>query len=1197
MAGNVFEEVLRIVLETQGQEGLDALRQALDNVGDVSDDTLANTKHLVDALGDLNTAAAKSARFQQLSDELERTTQALDHASREAIQLNLELAETENPSKQATAAYKKLREEVDRLEAKQRSQTALQEKLGAELRESGVDTTKLADANRILRTRIDDTTASLRKQTQVVEQEAAATRKQRDALDETNRKFREFVAAGDASAAALKKFRDGAESTANSTGRLANEGGRLQGMFSGLRSLIGPVIAYLSFDSAIRGIQNLAGIGSAAEDARRALVNLYGSTEAGNRAYEGLRDMARASGLAFGDLVNDAKRLKAFGLDPLNGSLQALIDQNASVGGSQQDLSGKVLALGQAWAKQKLQGEEILQLVERGVPVWDLLQKATGKNVQELQKLSEQGKLGRDVIRGLYEELGRANTGAAERGLSSLSGLMAQMRARWEAFLQLVADNGVTDYFRQQMASLLGATGSMDQLAKRVADGVISSIEALKRFGQQMMVVLQPIGSMTLALARNAEAVLFLAKVYAGMKIAGLAQQFSLAAAAAAGMGTAASTAAGGVGTLGTAATGLGAILGRLPRVVQIGIAVAGLDYALSSFIKLNEALEYRRQTLEQVAAFERADALMKQDQLRLGQQLQTVYKAYADTVIQSGGAVSDMTRAQAQDYQFALEQARQYYGGVIREARAAGDAQKEAVAREQWDALAGAITGVKDRLKELGDEAAKSAAVNAMVDKAVAKFDELASKAGDTKKAVAGIFDGLDLSKAEGVRQASAILEQVGARGKAAGDAVRTELSGALAKVSQQDLPALKAAADAAMAAGQAGARSFAEAVAQVNLQRLGVDISAIKTGFTEVGRSAVDAFRGAIKEVDALGLTVQQRSAAIAQAFDNAFRQASTKAELAALKAAIQDALSAGDIGFAEFSERVAQVDAKLAEVGGTGKQMGAEVASGAGQAGAALGGMSSAADQAASSVASAGDAAAGAAQSTANYGKTADGVALTTRKLSAAALEAYRACNQLSIGLTGIAGKRFADGINRITQEIEKQGSALDKRIQQLEREAEQMDENYGLLEQLRRQYHYLAEEEIQRLFQAEVRLKQLRDQNAASAVGSVQSQLDAYAALANAATDAADAQEATAEAGGLTQRSSGLTGRQSVQAPAPAPVRQEAPAASASSGKPNEVVLRVVTDAGGNARFSLSQAQLQEIATAVVRLINQSRSVSA
>src|SRR5690606_14422144 len=139
------------------------------------------------------------------------------------------------------------------------------------------------------------------------------------------------------------------------------------------------------------------------------------------------------------------------GIDPLNGSLQALIDQNAAAGGSLQDLEGKVLAVGQAWAKQKLQGEEILQLVERGVPVWDLLQKATGKNVEELQKLSAKGELGRSTIAALIPEIGKASDGAANRSLGTLSGLLSQASARWLEFKQQIVAAGLGDYLKQQL--------------------------------------------------------------------------------------------------------------------------------------------------------------------------------------------------------------------------------------------------------------------------------------------------------------------------------------------------------------------------------------------------------------------------------------------------------------------------------------------------------------------------------------------------------------------------------------------------------------------------------------------------------------------------------------------------------------------------------------------------------------------------
>ena len=73
-------------------------------------------------------------------------------------------------------------------------------------------------------------------------------------------------------AATMKRYREGADGAAAGSKNLADQGGRLQGIFSGLRGLIAPVLAYLSFDAAKQGITNLLGVGSAAENARRSTV-------------------------------------------------------------------------------------------------------------------------------------------------------------------------------------------------------------------------------------------------------------------------------------------------------------------------------------------------------------------------------------------------------------------------------------------------------------------------------------------------------------------------------------------------------------------------------------------------------------------------------------------------------------------------------------------------------------------------------------------------------------------------------------------------------------------------------------------------------------------------------------------------------------------------------------------------------------
>ena len=49
-----FEEVLRLVLETSGTEGVDELRRALLEMGTASEDAVADTTKLVDKLADLS---------------------------------------------------------------------------------------------------------------------------------------------------------------------------------------------------------------------------------------------------------------------------------------------------------------------------------------------------------------------------------------------------------------------------------------------------------------------------------------------------------------------------------------------------------------------------------------------------------------------------------------------------------------------------------------------------------------------------------------------------------------------------------------------------------------------------------------------------------------------------------------------------------------------------------------------------------------------------------------------------------------------------------------------------------------------------------------------------------------------------------------------------------------------------------------
>jgi phage tail tape-measure protein len=64
-------------------------------------------------------------------------------------------------------------------------------------------------------------------------------------------------------------------------------------------------------------------------------------------------------------------------------------------------------------------------------------------------------KLGRDVIAALVKEIGASAKGAAAQNLGTFSGLITQIKDRWEQFLQSIADAGVLDYAKNALSELL----------------------------------------------------------------------------------------------------------------------------------------------------------------------------------------------------------------------------------------------------------------------------------------------------------------------------------------------------------------------------------------------------------------------------------------------------------------------------------------------------------------------------------------------------------------------------------------------------------------------------------------------------------------------------------------------------------------------------------------------------------------------
>ena len=133
------------------------------------------------------------------------------------------------------------------------------------------------------------------------------------------------------------------------------------------------------------------------ETQRKSLEVLTGSLEKTNKIIEELQQFSAITPFTSSELIDQTKRLKAFGFET-----EELVDTTRRLaevaGATGADLQGIATAFGQIRAKGKLQQEENLQLLERGVDITTELKRITGLQGDAFEKAQRQGKIGADLV-------------------------------------------------------------------------------------------------------------------------------------------------------------------------------------------------------------------------------------------------------------------------------------------------------------------------------------------------------------------------------------------------------------------------------------------------------------------------------------------------------------------------------------------------------------------------------------------------------------------------------------------------------------------------------------------------------------------------------------------------------------------------------------------------------------------------------
>ena len=144
------------------------------------------------------------------------------------------------------------------------------------------------------------------------------------------------------------------------------------------------------------------------ETQTRSLKVLTGSLETAQKIVQQLQDIGAVTPFTSTELIDTAKRLRAFGVET-----EKLVDTTRRLGdvagATGADLGGIATAFGQIQAKGRLQGEELLQLQERGIDLQSELQRMYGLTGEEFRKALEKGRFSAEAVDVALQNL--TNTG------------------------------------------------------------------------------------------------------------------------------------------------------------------------------------------------------------------------------------------------------------------------------------------------------------------------------------------------------------------------------------------------------------------------------------------------------------------------------------------------------------------------------------------------------------------------------------------------------------------------------------------------------------------------------------------------------------------------------------------------------------------------------------------------------------------
>jgi len=807
---------LNIDTRTSGSESLKKLAGLIDELGTEAQQTHPEARMLGERINELEQQQGAIASFRLLKKELGETTARLEQAKAKATALGREMGEAEKPTKALSTAFNNAKTQAQKLEIAEQQQTLALQSLRGELSQSGIKTNQLNSAQKQLATQF-------RACDQWAEMLSGELELQKRALDKT--------------ATSTEKLTTKNKQTQTGFVDASNAGKGFNGQLNKITTgLVAAGAAYIGINTVTSSIKDLLATGGKFEKLDAQMRGIMGSIAEGDKATAWVKDFAKNTPLQLDGVTKAFIKAKAYGLDPMDGTLQTLTDSVSKLGGGQEELEGVVLAVGQAWSKQKLQAEEVNQLVERGIPVWALLEKALGKSTAELQKMSEQGKIGRTEIKLLMDEMGKSSQGSAKAMMSTWDGIVSNLMDNFDKVKNTIAKAGLLDTFKAELSGIstaideMAADGSLQEYAKEISDAIVGTLTAMKN------------GLVTVYEWRSELATL--AKVVLGIKLASMFGGFV-------GSAYSATTALLAHRAAISATAASATLLGNASKVmfgpVGVAIAAAATIYGVGS--------AYKDMKAAQEAAAESTE--VQKEQTRL---LAETFDKYSKQV---GFAITSTDQ-----WEQLLKD------GDVRWNETAKSYEKVNKALEKKIAL------------EIHNSQVMAESLLPITDQLNTKYRELVQSGSSASDAIAEIAKSIDATSPTAINEVVEVLSHLKTTAQITSSDIEAGLRTQLQNLSHDDLALLSSTSTDTFNSLGIDLQSIITAVDPLNkeFEKLGLKFTEVSNASTETANIAITAF-------DNIAKSAGTSSTVIQTAFNAALNKAQTQADLEQLKTSWED------------------------------------------------------------------------------------------------------------------------------------------------------------------------------------------------------------------------------------------------------------------------------------------------------------------